>query len=139
MVQPAANEQSIEYSIYVHHLPKAKKDKAFELLETTTNMDEAMKKADELYASGEFKKVEVKQKYFDPKNNREIDMVLKTLELKIKKPLSLPVIILLAVACGAASFGLTVFLVGGKPAATEAAEAAGPEAAASPESPADHP
>lgn len=130
MAQPAANEQSIEYSIIVHHHPAAKKDKPTELVSSTTNMNEAMKAAEKMLASGEYHKVEVKQKYFDAKNNRQIDMTLKMLEYKAKKPMSLLMIIIITLICGAASFGLTVFLVGGKHAATEVE--------VSPESPADH-
>lgn len=129
--QQAAAEQSIEYSVYIHHHPAAKKNPDWEMVGATTNMKDAVKQAEELHASGEYRKVEVKQKYFDPKNNRQIDMVLKVLEHRPKKPLSLLAIIVFTIMCGAAAFGLTVFLVGGKP----AAESAG----ASPESPADHP
>ncbi|MCD8496980.1 MAG: hypothetical protein LRZ85_02175 [Alphaproteobacteria bacterium] len=118
MAQAATNqatEQSIEYSIYVHHHPASKKDRDWEMIgDTTTNMKEAMKKAEGLHASGNYHKVEIKQKYFDPKNNRQIDMTLKVLEGKAKKQMSLVTIILFTLVCGAAAFGATVFLVGGK-------------------------
>ncbi|MCD8562893.1 MAG: hypothetical protein LRY54_02315 [Alphaproteobacteria bacterium] len=110
-----ASEQSIEYTIYVHHHPAAKKDKASEMVgNATTNMKEVMQKAESLHASGQYHKVEIKQKYVDPKNNRKIDMTLKVLETKPKKPISLVTIILFTLVCGAAAFGLTVFLMGGK-------------------------
>lgn len=119
MSQTAAakpGEQSIEYSIYVYHHPVAQKGTAPELVgAATANMKDAIKKAEGLHASGNYHKVEVKQKYIDPKNNRQIEMTLKMLEFRPKKPLGVGVILLFTLICGAAAFGLTVFLMGGKP------------------------
>lgn len=129
----AAAEQSIEYSIYVHHHPASKKSPSWEMVgATTTNMKEAVKKAEDLHASGQYHKVEIKQKYFDPKNNRKIDMTLKVLETRAKKPVSLLMILFLAISCGVGAFGFTLFLAGGKTAATQA------PAASSPKPPAGH-
>lgn len=135
MTQSAASsaEQSIEYSIYVHHHPAAKKSPGWEMVGETNNMKEAMNKAESLHASGNYHKVEIKQKYFDPKNNRKIDMTLKVLESRAKRQIGLVTILLFALICGAAAFGLTVFLVGGKPAAEAPATAV-----SSPKSPAGH-
>jgi hypothetical protein len=128
-----ATEQSIEYSIYVHHHPASQKTPESEMVgDTSTNMKEVMKKAEDLHASGKYHKVEIKQKYFDPKNNRKIDMTLKILEGRAKKPVSLLLIIFLAVSCGVGAFGLTLYLVGIKPVPAAADTAA---AAPSPESP----
>ena len=43
--------------------------------------------AEKHLATQKFQKVEVKQKYFDKEKNRDIDVRLKLLEAKAKKPL----------------------------------------------------
>ena len=120
--KPASEEQSIEYSICAYFHPVDKKDKDFEVVMVGKDMKEIMKKAEALHGGGKYQKVEVRQKYFEPKSNRQIDMTLKVMNTRAKKPMSLVTVILITLACGAGAFGLTVFLVGGKPPA-ETAEA----------------
>lgn len=119
----SAEEQVVEYSIFVTHKKNSKNGSGTEMVgQPTNNMKDAVKQAEDLHASGEYAKVEVKQKYFDPKNNREINMSLKVLETKEKKPISLLMLILFTIFCGGAAFGLTVLIVG-KPAPAEAESA----------------
>ncbi len=110
---PAAakeKEDAIEYSIYAYHHPANKKEgqNDWEMIHQTTNMEEAMKKAEALHESGDYHKVEVKKKYFDEKNNRKIDMTLKLYEGSAKQPIGTGILVALALACGVAAFGFTL-------------------------------
>ena len=74
-------------------------------------MADALKAAEQLFDTGQYSKVEVKQKYFDKKQNRNIDTTLKVFqEIKQKSEVNVFVIFLFAVACGAAAFTATLYL-----------------------------
>ena len=107
---------SIEYTIYVFRHP-ADQDEGevdWELIKTSDDMDATIKEAEDLHKSNKYQKVEVKKKFVDPKKGRTIDMTLKAFDNKPKKPIPLALIIVFAVVCGAAAFGLTFFLAGGR-------------------------
>lgn len=116
MTQSAAMQNSakanIEYTIYTFQKDAAKPKSAesWQKQETLSDMAQAMKKAEALYGSGKYCKVEIKQKYTDPKNNRVIDTTLKTYARKEKKSLSVAALTGLAAFGGICAFLLTYFL-----------------------------
>ncbi len=103
---------SIEYSVYVYFDPKkAKKSNSpWEMKGVTDNMDRAMADAEKFHNSREFQKVEVKKKYFDEKNSRTVDMILKTFDGNFKKEMSALLILVLAILASGAAGGLAYFL-----------------------------
>ena len=71
-------EEKIEYSVYIHH--PANDDRRLPPWEraTTTDCPEtALKKAEILYLTRKYPRVEVKRKTFDPVNNRHIGETLR--------------------------------------------------------------
>ncbi len=111
MGQAAEKEQGIEYSIYTFDAPKGGKSaNKWERRDTQTEMAAAMKTAESLFASGKYQKVEVKQKYFDKKQNRNIDMTLKVYEARKKKEINIVAITLFAVLCGGLAYAITYLL-----------------------------
>lgn len=97
-----ASEQ-IEYSVHVEPFKKSRKS---EILLKTSNMDEALQKAEKLTGSQDYKKVEVKKKYMEPKTQRMLDIPLKTIENKQKFSLGVGGMLAIAVICGLVAFGL---------------------------------
>ena len=111
-------DASIEYTIFVQ-----KPGEAAQAQGTTNEMEKALASADKLLESGNYEKIEIKQKYFDKKANRLVEGTLKT--LTYKKPSSiLPIIglLLLAVAAGGGSFAAAYFLTREEPVAEASAE-----------------
>jgi hypothetical protein len=100
--------QGLEYMIYVF------KDNAgkWEKNKTLSSLSEAQQQADVLFKTGQYQKVEIKQKFFDKKKNRNIDTTLKVLEQatgKRKREIGIVTIALFAVICGALAFAATWF------------------------------
>lgn len=110
-----SGDQGIEYTVlgYLHQKDIKDGEDSVEVLMKTANMDEAMQEAEDYLDGGDYAKMEVKKKFFDEKNNREVDMVLKVLEGKNKKETSVWVFAAMAVVAGLAAFGLAFFLGGG--------------------------
>lgn len=109
--QQADKSQGIEYSIYTFDLTESKKDESkAEKHGTKTEMSDAIDIAEKLLKSGKCGKVEVKQKYFDKKKNREIDTILKTFKAKPKMEINAIMILVFAILCGGLAFGATYFL-----------------------------
>ncbi len=105
--------QGIEYTIYTFAKTDAgdQKNNKWEKHDSQGDMQQVLVKAEELFESGDYQKVEVKQKYFDKKKNRNIDMTLRVFEFEKKREISAFMILVFAVICGAAAFGLTYFLM----------------------------
>lgn len=105
-------DQGIEFSVYTYEKAKASGDQTkWHKQGTQTQMADAISAAEKLFNSGQYSKVEVKQKYFDKKQNRNIDVTLKVFqEKKQKAEVNVFVILLFAVACGAAAFTATLYL-----------------------------
>lgn len=103
-------DQAIEYSVYVYHDPKKKAQSPWEMKDVTNDMDKAMKAAEQYYETREFQKVEVKKKYFDEKNQRTIDMTLKTLEGNIKKEMGAMMLLLIGIVLCGTAFAAAYFL-----------------------------
>jgi len=116
MAKLAANtaqdaDASIEYTIYTFDRPGGgKAADQWEKHGTDSDMQGALKLAEQLFASGKYQKVEVKQKYFDKKKNRNIDITLRVFESEPQKSINIFLIVGFAIFCGAAAFGLTYFL-----------------------------
>lgn len=102
--------QSIEYSVYVYHNPKKNTKSPWEMKGVTSDMDQAMKSAEKFHNSREFTKVEVKKKYFDEKNQRIVDMTLKTFEGNLKKEMGAMMLLAIGLVLCAVSFAAAYFL-----------------------------
>lgn len=120
MAQAAAGQtqqaQGIEYAIYTFEKAPSgggKSGNAWERHDVSGDMQVALAQADTLFGSGRYRKIEIRQKYFDKKKNRNIDMVLKTLELQKKREINLLMVFAFALLCGAAAFGATYLLANG--------------------------
>lgn len=73
----------------------------------------ALKQAEELYKTEQYHKVEIKQKYFDPRCNRNIDRTLRTLGQKNSQGVRAAAVVAFASVCGLAAFAVTYFLLYG--------------------------
>lgn len=111
----ARDAAQIEYNIYTFDMPNGKKkgDAKWKLTKTLNDMNAAMKEAENLHQSKKFHKVEVKQKFFDEKKNRTVDMTLKSFEQKPPSNLGLYIALVGSVAAGVIAFAATYFLTGG--------------------------
>lgn len=69
----------------------------------------AVRQAEDLYRTGQYMKVEIKQKYFDSRKNRNIGLTLKTLQQKKNPALRTVMAIALALIFGFAVFGMIYF------------------------------
>lgn len=125
-----ANDSSIEYTV----LTMDPETKSWQPQGMTNEMDKALASAEKLLATGDYAKVEIRQKYFDKKSNRQVEGTLKTMDYK--KPSGiLPIIglLLLAFAAGGGSFAAAYFLTKGEtPPAAEDAGAHAEKPAAKP-------
>ncbi len=112
VAQSAGKEQGIEYSIYTFNMPVSGQKNAneWEKQDTKTERSDAISTAEKLLSSGKYSKVEIKQKYFDKKKNRNIDMTLKTYEAKPKMEINAFMILVFAIVCGGLAFAVTYFL-----------------------------
>ena len=83
----SAGISETEFSIYVYHYPEdiEARHTDWEKVAVTNCIQEAVNKAQSLYDSREFKKVEIKKKYFDPKYQRVIDATYKVLQDRKKR------------------------------------------------------
>lgn len=100
---------SIEYSVYVYHAPTKKQKSSWEMKGVTNDMDKALLSAQSFFDSKEFQKVEVKKKYFDEKNDRTIDMTLKTFQNTNKEMGAFTMLAISLILSGAA-FAAAYFL-----------------------------
>lgn len=107
---PAAAE--IEYNLLTY--PLDTKGKAMPKKEASLkDRDEAIKKAQTLIASTKYSKVEIKQAFVDPKNNRRVESVIETLDYKKGAPIGMILLVTGVVFAGMAAFGLS-FILGGQ-------------------------
>jgi hypothetical protein len=113
MTDPDDKSQGIEYSIFAAEMPApGQKGKVpLQRQGMRKEMRDALAAAEEMIATGQYQRVEVRQKYFDKKKNREIDMTVKVFEKRAKKEIGVFAILLFAVLCGGIAFGVTYFLL----------------------------
>lgn len=109
--------QGIEYSVHTTAMPEdgQKSGGREEKQGVFTDLDEAGREAETFLKTGKYQTVEIKQKYFDKKKNREVEVSLKTLEkkVKVKREIGVVTITIIAVLCGLIAFGITYFLSNG--------------------------
>lgn len=108
----ATSSQSIEYAVYVFtNQGNQKQQPKWEKHMTCTDMHKAIDKAQSLHSSAKYQKIEVKKKFYDPKNARTIDMSIKTYERKAKSAgLNTATILLIGVGLAILAFCATYFL-----------------------------
>lgn len=100
-----------EYTIYTFQREAGVKSQArWHKQDTLNDMDLALDLAGSLFDSGDFCKVEIKQKYTDPKSQRVIDTTLKVLERKTGKTIGTGFLALMAVFGGGLAFALSFIL-----------------------------
>jgi hypothetical protein len=90
-----------EYAVYIYHYPARKEADIhnWERKNTTTNKTEAIREAEELYASRDFQKVEVKKKFFDPRYKCTIDQTLRVYGEGAEASLQPAVFVILLFSC----------------------------------------
>lgn len=112
-----AQTAQIEYTIYTFDVPVAKKkgDISWKKHATITDMTQAMTEAQNLIGTDKFQKIEVKKKFFDPKQNRPIDMTVKVLHARRKKGFFLPLAAVCAALCGGGMFAAARIIGAGLP------------------------
>lgn len=112
----SAKAANIEYTIYTFQRDARAKSQGsggaerWQKQDSTADMAHAMERAEALFSSGSFCKVEIKQKYTDPKNNRVVDTTLKILERKEKRSIGAGMLAGLAALGGVLAFAVTYFL-----------------------------
>lgn len=85
-IQPtAANDP--EYSIYVYHHAESRKDgqNDWEKKRTTTDFARALDEARKLGVTGEYKKIELKKKYYDSRADCNLETTLQSFGVKPEK------------------------------------------------------
>ena len=106
-----AKDANMEFTIYTFQRGEGKEKslQRWHKLETHKSMNDAVSKADQLYATGKFSKIEIKQKYVDPKKGRVIDVTLKTYQTKEKATVGAGLLTLLAASCGLVAFVIAYY------------------------------
>lgn len=104
--------KSIEYSVYTFDGRKSgKRDATWHKALTSKDMHHALKTAQNLFGTNKFGKVEVKKKYYDEKNDRTIDMSIKTYEKK-KKGVNIFTILFSGIILAVIAFFVTYYTIG---------------------------
>ncbi len=133
----AQSQQSqIIYTVHATERPSSgKASGAAQTGEQTSDMDKALKSAENLFNTGKFLKIEVKKKYTEEKTGRQIEITLKVFEGKTKKDRSLLILCVATVLAGAGAFSGAYFLTkpSAPPAETAPQDAQTPQAPATPE------
>ena len=103
---------SLEYTIYTFDDHQNKTRKAnWQKHSTSTDMHKAVQEAQGLFDTNQFCKVEVKKKYFDPKNERTVDMSIKVLERKPKRTINVATILIGGLVLAIIAFLATYYLL----------------------------
>lgn len=100
-----------EYAIYTFGASQTGKSaRMWEKKASHAAKGAAIRQAEDLYRTGQYARIEIKQKYFDSRKNRNVDLTLKTLGRKDKRYFRTAAVVLAAAICGVAAFGMTYFL-----------------------------
>lgn len=108
----SAKNSSIEYTIYTFQdcdKPSSGSEK-WQRQDSLTDMTLAVKKAESLFKTGDYCKVEIKQKFSDLKNNRVIDTTFKVYKRQSKKSLSTRMAVMMCAVAGVMAFAATYFI-----------------------------
>jgi hypothetical protein len=110
-IQKIQTYDDIEYAIYTFDYDYSSQNlpMRWKKYETLMDLSKAIKKAERLYNSGNYIKVEVKQKHFDFKRKRKIDKLLRVFEDNKEQHLDSLAILGFALLCGIVAFGLVYF------------------------------
>ena len=111
-VKKAPAPGAIEYSVYTFQKSGGASGDKWNKHDSFGDMTKAVEQAEKLFSTDQYCRVEIKQKYTDPKNNRCVDMTLKTYERKGVRISGTAIALGGAVACGVIAF-VTAYLVGG--------------------------
>ena len=108
----AARRQGSEYAVYTFGIPEQDNvhSRMWEKKASHAAVDAAVRQAEDLFRTGQYRKIEIKQKYFDRRRNRNVDLTLKTLGQKENRRLRTAVAVALAMASGALAFAVTYFI-----------------------------
>ena len=111
--QTMSTDNSIEYSVYTFGGEKnGKRKPSWKKQMTSEDMHKAIQEAETLFNSDKYGRVEVKKKYFDPKNKRTVDMSIKTFEKEKKKEINVLTILIGGIIFAVIAFYLTYTLIG---------------------------
>ena len=90
-----------EYSVYVYFYAQDIENghTDWEMKAMTSSADEAIDKAQELFNTRNFKKVEIKKKYFDTRYGRVVDSIYKVFQDKKRTSRRASVMALLGLSC----------------------------------------
>lgn len=107
--------QDREYTVYTYRRLASEQGtgQGWERRHITTDRLAAYRRAKELYESAEFRKVEIKQKFFDPRRARPKDRTLKIFGPGSVRVVNPVMEIAVALLCGFIGFSLSYVLVGG--------------------------
>lgn len=104
---------SIEYSVYTFEGRKnGKRQASWHKYMTSEDMHKALQEAQNLFDSNKFGRVEVKKKYFDTKNQRTVDMSIKTFEKNQRSFINVYTILLLGIVMAVIAFLATYYIIG---------------------------
>jgi len=97
----SASMPETEYSVYVYLYPEDIESgyTDWEMRAVTGSIDDAVQQAQALFDTRDFKKVEVKKKYFDIKYSRVVDATFKVFQDKRRASRRSSVMALLGLSC----------------------------------------
>lgn len=90
-----------EYSVYVYLFPEdiGSGHTDWEMRQVTGNINDAVTEAQKLFNTRNFKKVEVKKKYFDTRYSRVVDATCKVFQERKRASRRFSVMFLLGLSC----------------------------------------
>lgn len=113
MMRDPSAAANTEYTIYTFQQDSGAKCQArWHRHDTLCDLERALEKAGSLFDSGDFCKVEIKQKHTDPKTSRVVDTTLKVLERKSAKNIRTRLLALMAAFGGGLAVVLACVLAG---------------------------
>lgn len=110
IARDSSKAANIEYTIYTFQHCSKKAKERWHKQDSVADMETALQRAENLFDSGDFCRVEIKQKYMDYRNNRVVDTTLKVLERKRKRTLGAGALTVMAAFGGLLVFAVTYFL-----------------------------
>ncbi len=101
-------ETPAEYTIYVFEEKQRDSAARWEKRDSVgTDMERALSEAASLFDTGRYRRVEVKKRALDPKTGRQADVAVRVLQKKSRRPAVPTLIVVIAILCGLAAYGLT--------------------------------
>lgn len=100
----------IEYNVYSYSNDDSPRG-CWQKCGSAAHADSAIDRAETLFNSGQFKKVEVKQKYFDRKSGRNIDETCRVFEKDVRRASPPNWVMRIALASALIAFVMTYMMV----------------------------